>query len=95
MGGLAAVGGLAAPFSQTHQKKTVHPNFGWKPVMFKNWKSGGTCCVGGLAAVGGLTAVGGLAHFTCNFSILGGLAAGGTCCASLGGGTCCDLTIST
>ena len=30
---------------------------------------------GGLAAVGGLTAVGGLAHFTCNFSILGGLAA--------------------
>ena len=27
-GGLAAVGGLAAPFLQTHQKKTVHPNFG-------------------------------------------------------------------
>ena len=26
-GGLAAVGGLAAPFSQAHQKKTVHPNF--------------------------------------------------------------------
>ena len=45
--------------------------------MLKNRKSGGTCCVGGLAAVGGLTAVGGLAPFTCNFSILGGLAAGG------------------
>ena len=28
MGGLAAVGGLAAPFLHTHQKKTVHPNFG-------------------------------------------------------------------
>ena len=31
----------------------------------------GTCCGGGPAAVGGV------AHFTCNFSILGGLAAGG------------------
>ena len=28
MGGLAALGGLAAPFLHTHQKKTVHPNFG-------------------------------------------------------------------
>ena len=45
--------------------------------MLKNRKSGGTYCVGGLAAVGGLTAVGGLAYFTCNFSILGGLAVGG------------------
>ena len=43
--------------------------------------------------MGGLTAVGGFAHFTCNFSILGGLAVGGTCCAFLGGGTCCDLYI--
>ena len=50
MGGLAAVGGLAAPFSQTHQKKTVHPNFGWKPVMLKNRKSGGTYCGGGTCA---------------------------------------------
>ena len=57
--------------------------------MLKNRKSGGTYCVGGLAAVGGLTAVGGLAYFTCNFSILGGLAVWGTCCAFLGGGTCC------
>ena len=38
---------------------------------------------------GALAAVRGLAHFTCNFSILGGLAAGGTCCAFLGGGSCC------
>ena len=63
--------------------------------MLKNRKSGGTCCVGGLAAVGGLTAVGGLAPFTCKFSILGGLAVGGTCCAYLGGGTCCDLSVFT
>ena len=27
-GGLAAVGGLTAPFLQTHHKKTVHPKFG-------------------------------------------------------------------
>ena len=45
--------------------------------------------MGALAAVGVLTAVGGVAHFTCNFSILGALAAGGNCCAFLGGGTCC------
>ena len=57
--------------------------------MLKNRKSGGTCCVGGLAAVGGLTAVGGLAHFTCILIMVGGLAARGTCCAILGGGTCC------
>ena len=45
--------------------------------------------MGALAAVGGLTAVGGLAHFTCILIMVGGLAAGGTCCAILGGGTCC------
>ena len=43
-------GGLAALFQQTHQKE----NFGWKPVMLKNRKSGRTCCVGVLAAVGHL-----------------------------------------
>ena len=57
--------------------------------MLKNRKSGGTCCVGGHAAVGALAAVGGVAHFTCNFSIWVGVAAGGSCCAFLGGGTCC------
>ena len=57
--------------------------------MLKNRKSGGTCCVGGHAAVGALAAVGGVAHFTCNFSIWVGHAAGGSCCAFLGGGTCC------
>ena len=35
---------------------------------------------------GGLAAVGGLAHFTCNFSILGDLLRGGACCAFLRGG---------
>ena len=57
--------------------------------MLKNRKSGGTCCVGGHAAVGAVAAVGGVAHFTCNFSIWVGHAAGGSCCAFLGGGTCC------
>ena len=37
--------------------------------------------MGGHAAVGALAAVGGVAHFTCNFSILVGLAVGGSCCA--------------
>ena len=45
--------------------------------------------MGGHAAVGAVAAVGGVAHFTCNFSIWVGHAAGGSCCAFLGGGTCC------
>ena len=60
---------------------------GFRIVWITMW--GDLLRMGGLAAVGGLTAVGGLAPFTCNFSILGGLAVGGTCCAFLGGGTCC------
>ena len=53
---MGEIGGLAAPFLQTHQKKPVHPKFGRKRVMLKNRKSGGTCCVGGPAAVGRLAA---------------------------------------
>ena len=45
--------------------------------------------MGGHAAVGAVAAVGGVAHFTCNFSIWVGHAAGGSRCAFLGGGTCC------